>query len=74
MVTPELINTLVNGGGIAVLIWLVWSLREEQRAVNTWMMQVIQDSLVREAIARGLPTPNLPPSPNTNATPSGVGR
>ena len=66
--TPETLQILVNGGGVAVLIYLVWDMRAEQRRVLGWLMTIVQDSLVREAIARGLPTPTFPPSPS-NAQP-----
>lgn len=29
--TPELLNTIINGGGTAILVVLVWDMRREQR-------------------------------------------
>jgi hypothetical protein len=70
-VSPELLQAIINGGGVAVLIWLVKDLRDEQRRTTEWLQAVVQDALVREAIARGLPPPNIPPV-SANRTPPSV--
>lgn len=66
--SADILTALVNGGGFAVLIWLTYSLREEQRAVNSWMMTVIQDAMLRDLTHPGT---ILPPHPNSTTPPSG---
>lgn len=59
----DVLTALVNGGGFAVLIWLTYSLREEQRAVNAWMMAVIQDAMLHDITHPGTVVP-----PHSNST------
>lgn len=46
--TPELLQLLVNGGGMAVLIWLVIDMRREAKEDRLWMQNLLLYLVRRE--------------------------
>lgn len=46
--SPELINTIINGGGTAVLLVLVWDMRREQRERDDKIWALLEFLIRRE--------------------------
>lgn len=47
--SPELFQFLVNGGGFAVMIWLVAGMRRDQQEQIMWMRTIVQGQLEAKA-------------------------
>lgn len=43
--SPELFQFLVNGGGFAVMIWLVAGMRRDQQEQIQWMRTIVQGQI-----------------------------
>jgi len=44
-VSSELFQILLNGGGFAVMIWLVAGMREDQKEQIQWMRTIVQGQI-----------------------------
>lgn len=43
--SPDLFQLILNGGGFAVMIWLVAGMREDQKQQIEWMRQIVQGKI-----------------------------